>query len=71
MLDNCLIVFSARQTSQAIQNTKMKCYMTTQEIELQISQVKEELEMTESDDTREMLRGDLQDLINERAVSLQ
>tara|TARA_R110002153_G_scaffold197953_1_gene351475 strand:- start:597 stop:749 length:153 start_codon:yes stop_codon:yes gene_type:complete len=45
--------------------------MTTQEIEIQIAQIKEEIEMTDSNDTRRMLRSDLQDLINERVMSLK
>ena len=43
--------------------------MTIPEIDLEISQIKEEIEMTESYDTRRMLKKDLQDLINERAAS--
>ena len=42
--------------------------MTIPEIDLEISQIKEEIEMTESYDTRRMLKKDLQDLINERAA---
>ena len=45
--------------------------MTIQEIELHISQIKEEIEMTECSENRQMLREDLQDLINERSSLLR
>jgi|TARA_R110000824_G_scaffold2419_11_gene11317 hypothetical protein len=43
---------------------------TIQEIDLEISQIKKEIEVTESHDTRRMLKQDLQELIKEREFIL-
>ena len=43
---------------------------TIQEIDLEISQIKKEIEVTESHDTRRMLKQDLQELIKEREFVL-
>tara|TARA_R110001632_G_scaffold6539_5_gene26730 strand:- start:1182 stop:1352 length:171 start_codon:yes stop_codon:yes gene_type:complete len=44
---------------------------TIQEIESEITQVREEIEATESRDTRKMLISDRQELVNERELILR
>ena len=39
-----------------------------EEFALHINQIREEIEMTESSDTRDMLRSDLQDMIYARSA---
>lgn len=43
---------------------------TLEEIDLEISQVREEIAMTECSENRAMLESELQDLITERASTL-